>query len=369
MRDSKTGLPWQGAWFDGGMDAATAEPLDTRLVWATAACFVLGAVAGTLLLWGVARPLAGAGSVGALAAAVAGLIAAGAFGISTGLNRRGEKRRMPRWQNVISALSAVALTIAFAAVTMLGVLLVGEILSVGLQGLELPALGGGLLTGLAAGVGGRFAFRAGASLQTADLAELLFTFLVIGTLFAMLTAANPRWWELNFSQLGSGEGSWAFNGTLLIAGLLVATIGAYLGRDLHRILGDALLGRIAWIVVLWAATGVALAAVGLFPLQNGKTAHNIAALGTLVLFIAAAVLTTAVMPGPPRALLIVTVGVVLLVIVAVVLADPLRLYPVTALEAIVVGLGLLWMTTLVRTIAVLAPPRPRVSGRTALLRH
>ena len=76
---------------------------------------------------------------------------------------------------------------------------------------------------------------------------------------AVVTAADPRWWERNFSQLGVG---WAFNGTLVVAGLLVATVGAYIGRDLHRVLGDDALPRIAAIVALWAVAGAAREHVG-----------------------------------------------------------------------------------------------------------
>ncbi len=336
------------------------------MIWASLVCFVAGAGVGTLVLWGVARPLAGDGSVGMPAALVAGAISAVAFVVSTLLHRPGETIPMPRWQRVVSDLSSIAVTIAFAGVTGLGVLLASEILGVGLQGLELPAIGGGLLTGVASAVGGRFAFGAGVGLDTGDLAGLLFGYLAIGTLFAMLTAADPRWWERNFSQLGIGAGSWAFNGTLVVAGLLVATVGAYIGRDLHRLRGDQALGRIAWVVVLWAATGVALAAVGLFPLHREPLAHSIAALGTVALFIAAAILTTIVMPGPPRGLVITTVAVVVLVVIAVVLADPVRLYSITVLEVIVTGLGLLWMTTLVRTLSLLAPGPSRPTDRHSL---
>lgn len=333
----------------------------------TAAGFALGTIVGSMVLWGAPRPIAGEGSVGFPAAIVSGAIAAIAFVVSTLWHRRGETVPMPRWQAVVSDSSTVAVTIAFAGVTALGVLLAGEILSVGLEGLELPPIGGGLLTGVAASVGARFAFVAGVGLETGDLAGLLFGYLVIGTLFAMVTAADPRWWELNFSQLGIGSRSWAFNGTLVVAGLLVATVGAYIGRDLHRLRGDALITRIAIVVMLWAGTGVALAAVGIFPIHRVVVAHNIAAVGTLGLFIAAAILTTIVMPGPPRALIITTVGVVVLLVVAVILCDPLRLYSLTVLEVIVVGLGLVWMTTLVRILAVMVPPRPRLSARETLI--
>jgi hypothetical protein len=172
---------------------------ETRAVWATLLCFVLGTVAGLLLLRGEARPLTGEGSLALPVAGVAGVIAAGGFAVSTLLHRRGETVPMPRWQAVVSHVSAVALTVAFGAVSVMGVLLIVEVLAVGLRGLELGAVGGGLLTGVASAVGGRFAFGAGVGLRTADLAGLLFGFLVIGTLFAMVTAVDPRWWEENFS--------------------------------------------------------------------------------------------------------------------------------------------------------------------------
>lgn len=341
---------------------------ETRAIWATAVCFVIGSGVGTLLLWGTPRPIAGDGSVGLPAAFTAGAIAAASFIVSTFLHRRGEHAAMPRWQAIISTVSAIALTIAFAGVTALGVLLASEVLGVGLQGLALPALGGGIITGVASAVAGRLAFDAGIGLTTSDLATLLFSYLVIGTLFAMLTAADPRWWELNFSQLGIGVGGWAFNGTLIVAGILVSTVGLYLGRDLHRIRGDGSIGRITTVVVLWAATGVALAGVGLFPIEDIVVVHNIAAVSTLVLFVAASVVTTVVMPGPPLPLLITTVAVGLMLVVAFVLSDPLHLYSLTVLEAIVIGLGLLWLTTLVRILAVLTPQGTRPSARGRLLR-
>ncbi len=348
------------------MDQAQRLRHETRAIWATVLSFAVGTLGGTLLLQGVPRPLAGDESVVLPVALVAAVCAAAAFIVSTLLHRRGETRRMPRWQAVTSDVSTVALTIAIAGVTAMGVLLAGEILGVGLEGVELPAAGGGLLAGAASAMGGRFAFGAGVDLRTADLAGLLFGFLVIGTLFAMLTAADPRWWELNFSQLGTGAGAWAFNGTLVVAGLLVATVGSYIGRDLHRIRGDDALRRIAWVVALWAFAGVLLGAVGLLPLHLAPIPHNIAAFGALALFTAAGAASTFAIPDPPRALVITTIGIAVLMVVAVVLSMAFGLFSVTALEAMVIGLGLVWMTTLVRILAVLAPEASRPSSRPSL---
>lgn len=331
------------------------------------ACFLLGTAVGTAVLWGVDRPIAGEGSVGVPAAIVSGLIAASAFVFSTLLHRGGETVPMPRWQTVVSDLAGIALTVALAGVTALGVLLAGEVLAVGLQGLELPAVGGGILIGIASALGGRFAFGAGVGLRTNDLAQLVLGYLVIGTLFAMITAAEPRWWEHNFSALGIGEGSWAFNGTVIVAGLLIGTVGAYIGRDLHRLLGDDAVGRIAWVVVLWASAGLALAAVGLIPVHRAQFAHNVAAFGTIALFLLAGILTILAMPRPPRALTISTVALLLAIAAAFVLGVGYGMYSVTALEVIIVGLGLLWMTALTSALAELAPAASRPSERETLL--
>jgi len=361
-------------WFDGAVSDEGRQrdreqrwrlQGETEAVVATAAAFVLGGGAGLVVLGGDPRPLTGPGSLAMPVAVIAGVVAASAFVVSTLRHHRGETAPMPRWQATISNLSAIALTVVFAALTAMGVLLAAEVLSSGLRGLELAAVGGGMLAGVASAAGGRFAYGAGIGLRTSDLAGILFGFLVIGTMFAMATAADPRWWQHNFSTLGGG-GAWAFNGTLVVAGLLVATVGAYIGRDLHRLLGDARIGRIGAVVALWAITGAALSAVGILPLDRLPVPHGVAAISTLVLFSAAAAATAAAVPDAPRALVITTVGLLVLVVVAVVLCLGAGLFGVTALEAMVVGLGLVWMTTLVRVLAILAPAASRPSARPML---
>ncbi len=339
-----------------------------RALWATVGCFVLGALAGAAALWGVSRPFTGDGSVIIPAALITGVIAGAAFVASTLVHRSGETRRMPAWQALVSNLSTVAVTVALAGVAALGVLLAGEVLASGLQGLELSTWGGAAFTGATSAIAGRFAYRMGIDLSTRDLAALLFAFLIIGTLFAMITAGDPTWWERNFSQLGIGDGSWAFNGTLIVAGVLVATVGSYIGRDLHRMLGDAALRRIGVVVIVWALAGAALTAVGLFPVDTMRVPHLIAAFAALLLMLVAAIISTRALPEPPRMLRVVTVTLIAAVVVAVVLTFGLRLFSATVLEGIVIALVLLWMSTFVQVLAVLAPGASRPSTRESLLR-
>lgn len=337
------------------------------MLWATAICFTIGLIVGATVLWGADRPFSGDGSVVIPVALVAGVIAAAAFVVSTRIHRAGETTPMPLWQALVSDISSVAVTIALAAVTGMGVLLAGEVLAAGLQGLELPAVGGGVFTGVASAFGGRLAFRAGIRLATRDLAALLFSFLVIGTLFAMITATDPAWWERSFSQLGIGTGGWAFNGTVVVAGLLIATCGSYLGRDLHRMLGDTALRGITVVVIVWVGAGIALIAVGLLPLDTVRLPHAIAAFATLGLIISAAVLTTFVMGARPM-LRVLTTVLVALVVIGVALTFWLRVLSVAALEAVVVGLVLLWLSTLVQLLGILAPDVSRPSARRSPLR-
>ncbi|WP_156905963.1 DUF998 domain-containing protein [Agrococcus lahaulensis] len=354
------------------MEAVSSVELrrEARAIAAAWASFAMGTAFALVALWGEPRPIAGEGSVALPAAGIVALVTAGAFALSTLLHRRDEAGPMPPWQRAVSRVSTVALAVGLAAVAYLGTLTGAEILARGLQGLEAPAIGGALLTGIASAAAGWLAFRAGIELSTRDLATLLFGFLTIGTVFAMLTAADPRWWERHFSDLGagSGAGSWAFNGTVVIAGLLLATIGSYLGRDLHRWLGDAALPGIAWVVVLFALTGLALACVGLFPVPSAPLLHNIAAFGALGLFGAAAGAVMLVMPRPPRALVLTTAGAAVAIVVALLLWHPLAVYSAAGLEAVAVGIAFVWLTTLVRTIGAFSPDASRPSAVPHLLR-
>lgn len=354
------------------MEAVTSVELrrEAHTIAASWASFAVGSSFALVALWGEPRPIAGDGSIALPASGIVAITAAAAFVASTLLHRRDEAGPMPPWQRTVSRVSTVALTVGFAAVAYLGTLTGAEILARGLQELEVPAIGGALLTGVASAAAGWLAFQAGAELTTRDLATLLFSFLTIGTVFAMLTAADPRWWERHFSDLGAGTGtgSWAFNGTVVVAGLLVATIGSYIGRDLHRWLGDPALRGIALVVALFALTGIALAGVGLFPVRVAPLLHDIAAFSTLGLFVASATAAMLVMPRPPRALVLTTVGAAAAIVVALLLWRPLAVYSAAGLEAVAVGIAFVWLTTLVRTIGAFSPDASRPSAVPRLLR-
>ena len=345
-------------------EARVAEEQTTLAAWGAAA---LGLLFGLIALGGEARPIAvhtGEPDVTQPAASAASVITAAAFLLSTLLHRREETRAMPGWQRAVSHVSTATLTVSFGAVAFVAVLTAGEILALGLQGFEVPFIVGALLTAIASAAGGWLAFQAGIELRTRNLTQLLFAYLTIGTLFAMITAADPLWWQLHFSALGS---AWAFNLTVIVAGLLVAAVGLYIGRDLHRWMGDSSLKAIGVVVVLFTATGAALAGVGVFPVATASVPHNIAAISTLCLFAAAALAVTIVMPGPTPMMTLTTVGAGIGLVTAMLLWRPFDVYNLAGLEVIVVGIMFVWLTTLVRTIGACAPEQSRKSDRARLL--
>ena len=101
----------------------------------------------------------------------------------------------------------------------------------------------------------------------------------------MLGATDPHWWRLNLSALGMvrNASAAAFNGTLIVAGVMVTTIARYAtaalsvresrdrrGRDIVRV-GLILIG-------------VLLACAGIFPVDRFFLLHNTVATGMTVVF-------------------------------------------------------------------------------------
>ena len=120
------------------------------------------------------------------------------------------------------------------------------------------------------------------------------------------------------------------------------------------------------MVALWAATGLALAVIGFVPLEVNRLVHLIAAIATLVLFAARRAGHPFALPGPPRALVVATIGLGSCWWARWCCTSRCGLYSAAGLEAIAVGLGVVWMTTLVRVLAVLAPDVSRPSARSTL---
>ena len=170
----------------------------------------------------------------------------------------------------------------------------------------------------------------------------------------MLTATDPQWWTMNLSALGMNDSfsSTAFNVTLILAGFIVTTLANFVTGDLQdraQTTGEVTRTRLltAALVVL----GLALAGVGLVPVNVSELIHNISSSTLLVLFAVLAISIRWLVPGLPTAFLIIGYVFVGICVVAVVLWLGPGYYNLTAVEIIGAAAFLAWLVILIRNLA------------------
>ena len=244
----------------------SAVRAESEAIYAALAAGVVGAITGLLLgLIGPPLPLGGVGSFGLITTVAAGLVAAAAAGIGYWRVRAMSGQE---WRHQLSSrrftinTTAVVLVHAMMAVTL----------------------------GLTAYV----VYLSVSRMTTQRMSTLLMSLVVIGTLTAMVTSPDEVWWETHFSQLGTfwDISSFVFNGTIVIAGLLVRAFAVYLSNDMQALADSGRLQRpdspriVATVisVVLFAAGYVSLTALEIiiFALIFGWIAVFIRFLGATV---------------------------------------------------------------------------------------
>lgn len=358
----------------GRRDAGIVGASRTAESWAivaAGAAFVVAGVVGFAWMAGERHPLAGADSVGNRAAIMSAVLGAAAFAAAylAGSGHATHWRRsLPR---VKRAVDCVGLALAHGGIVYLGTLFVAETFQAGFVGLDVDAFAGSLLAAIAAGVDVYVCVVAGSRVTTRSLSVLVMATLLVGVLMSMLTAADPEWWHLHFSELGNHEGrsAYAFNGTLLLAGIVVTTLANYVSRDIERGLRARGIdpGRrataLAW---LFAGIGFGLMVAGLVPDAVSRVVHVGGASGMVVMFAAFAVTVMLAVPGLGRVLQGLTIAMLAGIVLAVVLWVPFGYYNLTGVEFAAAGIVFFWLAVFVRNIAVYADG---TDGDVALVGH
>lgn len=256
-------------------------------------------------------------------------------------------------------LDVLGLTLTGAGVAVLLVASMFEVSRLAFIGLELTALAAAVLIGgIAAACAYALALIAG-QLTTSTLATLLALFLVAGVFTSMLTADDPTWWHRNFSALGMGAAasSYAFNVTIVVAGLVIVTLADYLTIDLlaRRGPGGRNLRGIAVIRITLAVVGVALAGLGLVSVDVSVLVHNTFSITAMLGFSALIVLAPILLRGLSPAFIVTTVIFGALIVMGGVLFA-VGYLNLTALELIAVLVIFTWLILFTRNAS---------SGRTA----
>lgn len=340
---------------------ASSESLESSALLIGSVVFVLGMISAAFAFWGHNLPISGPGSVGQFVALGSGVAAVVVFVLARVLLNAsppasGEVRRgldvpgVPlHWYDI------GALALAHACIALLGWLGVADLLDRSFPGAVVFSFSGTVLSGIAIAVTAYAVFLCAVSLTPMLVSVILVVFLAVGAFASMLSATDPLWWQKNLSTLGISDdiSARAFNLTLIIAGVIVTTIAHFAtagipvrnprearGRNLVR-------GALALI-------GVLLACVGIFPLDEFFTAHNVSASGMAAVYVAMVIGLRRFIPAMPRVFILlgyVFVGVIVVLAVLFVTGY----YNLTAVELVAFLLIFSWLIVFLRNAGTMAP--------------
>lgn len=226
MSEVSTPAPWSPAWLRERVAANVAgeKGLETLALTCGALAFVVGALVSIAVFNLRPVPIEGPGSLGHLVALSCGV--AGTLPFVAGqlvLARRGAARPV---RGVLDVVDLVAIAVAHGAVALLLATLLAEIFALGFVGASVYPLSGVVLAGAVPAVAAYLTFTSATHLSLQSLAVVLAAFLSMGVLTSTITAADPQWWQVHLSELGTtGDlSASAFNGTLVVAGILVTVL-------------------------------------------------------------------------------------------------------------------------------------------------
>ncbi|MGW8481713.1 DUF998 domain-containing protein [Microbacterium sp. NPDC055903] len=339
--------------------------------------FVLGFLVAFPMFFGHELAISGTGSIGMYAAYGGAVTAVLAFvlgrvaarpaevdtdGLRDGFSVPGDRLR---WYDL------AAIAFAHAAIAYLGWLGIAQLLERSFADAPVFAFPGAILVSVAFALTAYVTFLSAVALSPVVLSLVLAVFLVVGAFAAMLASSDPHWWRDNLSALGmsSNHASFAFNITLIIAGVMVTTISRYATAGLPVTDHAARRGRtvVRGGLILM---GIFLALVGVFPVDDFFLVHNTVATGMAVVFAVVVVGLPWFLPGIPR-VFVVFGWVYVLVILMLAIFFAVGYYNLTAVELIAAILIFSWIIVFLRTAGSVDDPaapaaaRPVAQGRSS----
>lgn len=376
--------------------------IESRAVLSAILGGVLGVLAGLVVFPGRHPELAGEQSIQFYASIVGGVAAGAAFLLGYSLNARMANLWLGQRPKLRQLIDAVALLVVHSSIAVMGALGIFRVFQEAFVGLRVDYLAGSALLGVVGVVAAYFSFNSGARLNAFSVSSLLGIFMASGVLVSMLYAENPYWWQVMFSELGTGQAGmtsfWTFNTTLVVSGIIITTLTAFITRDLRiwaertrsrhqerlrrrEEMDRALRGRvgaservrmavsrhvhtprIGAVRIAMIGMGISLAGVGLVPINFHDQLHSTFTSGFGVFFIGLLVGLPYWLPGFPRATYLMSWLAAGVLVFAITLWKPIGYYNLTSLELIAAGVLFFWLIVFIRTVAAVAeiPGAPAV---------
>jgi len=347
---------------------ANAESRESAALLVGAAVFLMGATASAITFWGHDVPIAGPGSIGqfvALASAVAAVIIFIATRIVMHASRAAGTLLdpgPPGRAGLLQWYDIGAIALALGVIALLAWLAVADLLSRSFIGAVVFPVPATLLAAVAIAVTAYSVFLSAVGLTPILMSVILAVFVVVGTFASMLSATDPLWWQANLSTLGISDdlSAMAFNLTVVIAGIIVTTLAHYAAAALPARTPEEARGR-ARVRGALVLLGVLLACVGVFPLDQNMTAHNVSASGMLVVFITVVLGLGRWIPAMPSVFLL--LGYLYLAIIVVLAVWFLTgYYTLTAVELVAFLLIFSWLIVFLRHTGAMQPAEKGIRG-------
>ncbi|CAH0127189.1 DUF998 domain-containing protein [Microbacterium sp. Bi121] len=276
--------------------------LETTALLVGAAFFSVGFVVSLPPFWGRELDIAGAWSIGAYAAVGGAVVAILSVLLGRVVVRRGriaaQADGLTMRDDRLRWYDTAAITLAYAATALLGWSGIAALLELSFADAPVYDFPGAILVAVAFALTAYVCFLSAASLTPMMLSLVLAIFLVVGAFASMLTATDRHWWRDNLSALGmaSNDSAWIFNGTLIVAGVIVTTVSRYATAGLPVADPQQKRGR-HYIRIGMILMGIFLTCVGVFPVDAFFIVHNTVATGMAVAFAAVVIALPWLLPS------------------------------------------------------------------------
>ncbi|WP_125099828.1 hypothetical protein [Leucobacter chromiireducens] len=317
---------------------------------------------GPVPIWGAVSP----GSIGLILAACA------AAGGAVAESLRAPIPPVPGWpRGAVRAqaiVNALAIALVHAGIAVLAVGLTIAVLMRGFTGLEVDAFTSVMITVLLGAAAAYAGTLSGGELTTSRLSTLFAVFMTGGVLVAMLSTSDAEWWRLHFSELGVGDSlsSTVFNATLIVGGMLMASLGSLIASSLSVWASAAPPSRtrnVRLVQLAFVGVGIGLAGVGLVPVNVSLIAHNTFATGMAVVFGALLIGLRWILDGFSRTFLLFSDVTLIGIAFSALLFWPIGYYNLAAFELVAAGIIFAWLVIFLRHLDAAVPHSQQLPER------